>query len=99
MISDKDLVKQVWGRCGGVCECKRIGCQHPGGRCNKPLNEKMFSDDDEGGWYVRPINEFGPSKLFNVEVVCVECYQKHKPAKVETERDTISSDRSDTLNI
>jgi hypothetical protein len=97
MILDMDLIKQVWGRSGGVCECKRIGCQHPGGRCTSTLSEKKFNDD-EGGWYVRPVNEFGPEKLFNVEAVCPECHHKVKPAG-KAKHDTISSDRSDTLSI
>jgi len=98
MILDKDLVKQVWTRCGATCECKRIGCQHPGGRCNSPLEEKLFNDDDAGGWFVRPINEFGPSKLFNVEVVCSECFNKLKPTSSDKPK-PISSKRSDIINL
>lgn len=98
MILDKDLVKQAWQRCDGACECKRIGCQHPGGRCSNTLDEKMFRDDEESGWYVRPINEFGPAKLFNIEVVCSECFNKLKATTTEKPK-PISTDRSDTLNI
>ena len=76
MLFDKDTVKLAWERTNGQCECKRIGCQHAGGRCTQPLNEKMLNDDDPGGWYVRAVNEFGPSKLFNLETVCSECYNR-----------------------
>lgn len=98
MISEKDTVNQVWERSGGVCECKRIGCQHPGGRCSNLLNERMFTDDDEGGWYVRKVNEFGPEKLFNVEAVCSKCHNKLTKSE-KKEQKTISSDRSDSIRL
>ena len=97
MILDKDLVKQTWMRCTGRCECKRIGCQHPGGRCGNKVEEKMLADDDPGGWYVRAINEFGPQKLFNVEVVCAECFNKHKPG-VTMSTDSISKGTQEAVN-
>ncbi len=98
MILDKDLVKQAWTRSSGRCECKRIGCQHAGGRCRNMLEEKAFRDSEDGGWNVRPINEFGPAKLFNVEVVCSECYNKLKPT-VDTKPEPISTDRSDAIRL
>ena len=98
MIFDRELVKQAWARSSGMCECKRIGCQHPGGRCTNAIEEKKFNEDEVGGWYVRPINEFGPEKLFNVEAVCAECFNKVKQTG-KAKLDTISSDRSDTLTI
>ena len=98
MILDRDLVKQAWTRSSGLCECKRIGCQHTGGRCNTPLEEKAFREDEGSGWYVRPINEFGPAKLFNVEAVCSECHNKLKPSTTEKPK-PISTDRSKAISL
>ena len=98
MVNDRELVEQAWARAGGKCECKRIGCQHPGGRCGNTLNQKAFHLDDEDGWYVRLINEFGPQKMFNIEVACSKCFNKLKSAQ-EAKSKPISDERRKSLEF
>ena len=69
-----------------------------GGRCGNTLNQKAFHLDDEDGWYVRLINEFGPQKMFNIEVACSKCFNKLKSAQ-EAKSKPISDERRKSLEF
>jgi len=70
------VLRQVWQRSEGKCQCTRLDHGHPYVRCNKPLLWDKQDKPHPGGWGVHRRLGYGRNAVTSCEILCWECYQK-----------------------
>lgn len=76
VFSDK-TIKEGWQRAEGRCECRMVPHEHPGGRCGKTLTWENRGKESQGGWEAYCRSKIcDDDALWNLEILCWECYQK-----------------------
>ncbi len=69
MAFPESVIKQVWDRSGGKCECTRTSCWHIG-RCSDILTANNWQANHKTA-----VAEGGADTLSNCEALCIKCYK------------------------
>jgi hypothetical protein len=74
MVIADDVIKQVWERASGQCECQKRTHAHFYVPCAKPLVWENRGKKGWGGWNIKKMDENGADSAANCEAVCMTCY-------------------------
>jgi len=69
------IVKEVWQRASGQCECEKRTHPHFYVPCAKPLVWENRGKKGWGGWDIKVIDPNKADSAANCEVVCITCFE------------------------
>ncbi|MBN1366335.1 MAG: hypothetical protein JW967_00200 [Dehalococcoidales bacterium] len=75
MAIPDNVLKQVWERAGGQCECEKRTHSHFYVPCAKPLVWENRGKKGWGGWEIKHIDVNKGDVASNLEVVCITCFE------------------------
>jgi hypothetical protein len=77
MTFSDEVIRKVWKRSGGRCECRRKSHKHPYGRCGILLDPEKRRKKEPVSWEVLKIDDNGPYTLENCEILCGKCFMEN----------------------